>query len=210
MPRPRFQKVPEEKRTRLLRVAAQEFAARGFEGASLNQILEQAGVSKGVAYYYFDDKADLFATVVRHYLEQTRSGVDLATIEVTAESFWPVVAALYRQQFQQAVEQPWMLGLLKAAAALPPDAPAAGALADITNEVRAWLTGLLEKGREVGVVRQDLPDDLLLALILAVDDATDRWLLARPERLHEAAIDGLVALVVDTWKRLVAPAPGLV
>ncbi len=208
MPRPRFLRLPHERRTRLLEVAAQEFAAYGFEGASLNQILEQTSVSKGAAYYYFDDKADLFATVVRHYFEQTRGDVDLAMIEVTAESFWPLVSALYRQQFMQAIEHPWLLRLLKSAATLPPDVPAAGALADITGEVHAWLTMLLEKGREVGLVRQDLPPELLLALILAVDDATDRWLLSRRERFDQTEIEGLVALMVDTWKRLLVPARG--
>ena len=57
MPRPRFQKLAEEKRHHLLETAAKAFAAHGYEGASLNQILEQAGISKGATYYYFDDKA---------------------------------------------------------------------------------------------------------------------------------------------------------
>ncbi len=50
MPRPRFYKLPEEKRERILEAAAKEFVAHGFEGASLNQILTAAGISKGAAY----------------------------------------------------------------------------------------------------------------------------------------------------------------
>ena len=56
MPRPRIARLAEDKRTRILEAAAKEFAAAGYENASLNRILEHAGLSKGAAYYYFDDK----------------------------------------------------------------------------------------------------------------------------------------------------------
>lgn len=60
MPRPRFQKLSIEKQQAILEAAAREFSAHGYEGASINKILETAQLSKGAAYYYFDDKADLF------------------------------------------------------------------------------------------------------------------------------------------------------
>ena len=62
MPRPRFEKLPPEKRETILETAAKEFAEFGYEGASLNQILAKSGISKGAAYYYFDNKED-FAIV---------------------------------------------------------------------------------------------------------------------------------------------------
>ena len=70
MPFSRFTKMPHEKRERLFTVAAQEFAAHGFEAASLNRILEEAHIGKSSAYYYFEDKADLFRTVVEYCLDQ--------------------------------------------------------------------------------------------------------------------------------------------
>ena len=47
------------------RAALDEFAAHGFHDASLNRIIEAAGISKGSMYYYFDGKEDLFAHVTR-------------------------------------------------------------------------------------------------------------------------------------------------
>ena len=64
MPFARFGKLSPEKRERILEVAAQEFARHGYEDACINRILEQAEMSKGAAYYYFEDKVDLFCTVV--------------------------------------------------------------------------------------------------------------------------------------------------
>ena len=62
MARPRFRNLDRETRHRILETAAVEFASRGFEGTSLNQLIDRLGISKGSFYYYFDDKADLFTT----------------------------------------------------------------------------------------------------------------------------------------------------
>ena len=40
----------------ILRAALAEFAAHGFADASLNRIIEAAGISKGSLYYYFDTR----------------------------------------------------------------------------------------------------------------------------------------------------------
>ena len=69
MPRPRFERLDPERRGAVLDAAATEFAARGYDGASYNRIIERSGVSKGAMYYYFEDKADLYATVLGHALE---------------------------------------------------------------------------------------------------------------------------------------------
>ena len=45
MPRPRFQKLEAEKQERILMAAAVEFAQKGFEGASFNQILKAAEIT---------------------------------------------------------------------------------------------------------------------------------------------------------------------
>ena len=65
MPTKRFHNLDPDKRAAFLEAAAEEFATHGYTGASLNRIIERAGTSKGAMYYYFEDKADLYATVVR-------------------------------------------------------------------------------------------------------------------------------------------------
>jgi len=75
-----IEKLAPEKREHLLDVAAREFAIHGFANASNNCILEQAQMSKGATYYYFEDKVDLFCTVVRYasdYLQLSHLEVDL-------------------------------------------------------------------------------------------------------------------------------------
>ncbi|MEO7016185.1 MAG: TetR family transcriptional regulator [Leifsonia sp.] len=47
-------------RTAILKAAAEEFAERGYEAASLRAIARRAGVDSALVHHYFDDKADLF------------------------------------------------------------------------------------------------------------------------------------------------------
>ncbi|MDT3378009.1 TetR/AcrR family transcriptional regulator [Labrys portucalensis] len=44
--------------------ARRVFLAHGFEGASMNDIAKEAGVSKGTLYVYFENKERLFAAIV--------------------------------------------------------------------------------------------------------------------------------------------------
>lgn len=50
-------------RTTLLAAAAEVFAARGFHGASLDEIAETAGFTRGAIYKNFANKEDLFFAV---------------------------------------------------------------------------------------------------------------------------------------------------
>jgi TetR/AcrR family transcriptional repressor of nem operon len=60
----RRKRQPDVTRGRLLQAAFQEIYRRGFQGASLDTILEQSGVTKGALYHHFPDKAALGYAVV--------------------------------------------------------------------------------------------------------------------------------------------------
>lgn len=56
----------EEKATevRLLASALQVFSEKGYEGTSIREIIEGAGVTRPVLYYYFQNKEDLFVKLI--------------------------------------------------------------------------------------------------------------------------------------------------
>ena len=60
MPKQTFLNLPEEKRKVIVNAAIDEFAEYGFEGASINRIVANSGISKGSFYQYFEDKRDVF------------------------------------------------------------------------------------------------------------------------------------------------------
>jgi AcrR family transcriptional regulator len=67
--------TPERRRERtrnaLLDAAAEVFARRGFNGASLDEIAETAGFTRGAIYKHFEGKEDLFFALMDRLNEQS-------------------------------------------------------------------------------------------------------------------------------------------
>jgi len=56
----KFLNLKLEKRERILEASMKEFAQKGFENASTNEIVKAANISKGLLFYYFKNKKGLF------------------------------------------------------------------------------------------------------------------------------------------------------
>ena len=65
LPRRRRTHTPQARRSAILAAALEEFTARGYEGARLDDVAKRAGVAKGTIYLYFTDKEALFQELVR-------------------------------------------------------------------------------------------------------------------------------------------------
>ena len=64
MPKQTFYNLSKEKRNVIVDAAVNEFADYGFEGASINRIVANSGISKGSFYQYFEDKMDVFKSLI--------------------------------------------------------------------------------------------------------------------------------------------------
>lgn len=53
-------KLDSEKKRRIINSAMREFGEKGFDAASTNTIVKDAGISKGLLFHYFPTKKDLF------------------------------------------------------------------------------------------------------------------------------------------------------
>ncbi|MGW8249308.1 MAG: TetR/AcrR family transcriptional regulator [Anaerolineales bacterium] len=56
--------VSEERKNQILEAATRVFTQRGFDEARMDDIVEEAGLSKGALYWYFDSKEALITTIV--------------------------------------------------------------------------------------------------------------------------------------------------
>ena len=81
-----FKKLPPQKQAKIIDAALNEFADKGYQGASINTIVQTIGIAKGSIYQYFGDKSGLFLYVfsismelVKEYLRTVRD----TTIEKT-------------------------------------------------------------------------------------------------------------------------------
>ena len=65
-------------RERLLDAAAKVFARRGFAGASLEEIAEEAGLTKGAVYSNFSSKDDLIAALIDERVDDPLAAIPAA------------------------------------------------------------------------------------------------------------------------------------
>ena len=201
-PLQRFEKLSEEKQSRILAVAAQEFAQNGFHGASLNRIIAAAGVSKGAMYYYFEDKADLFVTVCRSFDALVMGDLDLQPDHLSAETFWPTWSELVRRALEVAMSNPAYVGLGKAFHELSPQEWTDGPIGRYIGQWLGELEAIVRRGQALDVVRVDLPASLLVELWMANATILERWTLARWDETPEGAREPLTLLSLDQMKRL--------
>jgi AcrR family transcriptional regulator len=163
-------------------------------------------MSNGAAYYHLQDKLDLFAADARSCIDRLRlidTELDLAALN--AQTFWPTFAELRRGPLLRTFEQPWLFAALRAAGRLPPEVLAREPMASVAQSFMAWVTAVVKRGQEVSAIRSDLPDELLFAWLDALDDASDRYFLARRAHLDRAAVAQLSNQTVDAMRRVMAP-----
>jgi AcrR family transcriptional regulator len=77
--------VSEERRQQILDAATKVFSRKGFDDARMDDIAEQAGLSKGTLYWYFKSKADLvYAIIDRIFQHGFQQAEALAGSDATA------------------------------------------------------------------------------------------------------------------------------
>ncbi len=183
---------------RLLEAATALFAERGFSGTPVQAIVERAGVTKPVLYYYFESKAGIFRAILDHAAHmQTEL---LARIAEAPGTVLDRFLLLYRSIYQGVVLYPDLFRLIHNLLFGPPDGVP-------PYDVMAFHRRMLELIRSIyaeGVSRGEVIDaefDEVAMLVLGLMDFCfhhDQLLAGppdprRPERLLRLAFQGLAA-----------------
>ncbi len=198
MPSRRFEKLDPHRQEAILAAAAEEFATHGYAGASLNRIVERSGISKGGLYYYFEDKADLFGTVLDAAVTRVLAAVGWEDPEYhTAEDYWERWRELTIRSLELLRDGAWYVRVVQAYPRLVAEPAAAAVLDRLTDRRAELMRALLERGRALGVVRTDVPLDLLVELTGAMADAGGRWIMERWDGLTETERQSLLEARLD-------------
>jgi len=64
-----FHNVEPDKQQRIIEVAMKHFAEAGYKDASTNKMVKEAGIGKGMLFYYFKTKYDLYIYLVHYGLD---------------------------------------------------------------------------------------------------------------------------------------------
>ena len=202
MARNRFDNLEPEKQEAILKVAGEEFAEKGFEAASINRIILRSGMSKGAVYYYFEDKADLFATTLERAIQRTMDEIGWFSLEVLGpDEFWDALLELTHRTMDWTRRDDWWMKLSRAYHRLQREAGAAAATRRLQEVGRGWWKSILKRGQALGMIRTDLPLDLLVEIAMGADQGGDRWMMEHWDEFSEEEtkriVDGRVDLLRD-------------
>jgi AcrR family transcriptional regulator len=178
-------------RTKLLDAARQVFAARGFHGASVEEIASVAGYSTGALYSNFGGKEDLFLSLMdrevsAHARELAEAVGRPPSVTERAEGgahFWMAFIEREREMFLLFMEF-WAYGVR--------DPKVRPHVAKHFAEVRAMLARLIAEGVNDLDVELTIPVEQLAVAIDALADGIARQKLADPD----AVPDELMASVL--------------
>lgn len=91
------------------------FLELGYEGASTDEIVRRAGVSKGTVYAYFPTKQDLFAAIIREECEHQAKSI-LGTID-TGKPIDQLLRALAKSFVSRFLGKPFIQDMFRLAMA---------------------------------------------------------------------------------------------
>jgi len=190
----------------LVLAAAQAFATDGYQSASLNEILQAAGWAKSSLYHYFDGKKALHDHVVAVLRARLGDGVTLPELDtLSAADFWPAMARLVDELGRSAARHPETrpLGVMYHR---DDSADTDSALQRLRTDVADWLARAVRRGLTLGLVRDDIPAELAVELVIAVLSVPDRWAVDRA--LHAPGGSDAARLSLTLIQGLIAPRQG--
>lgn len=189
---------------KLLESALHHFSEKGYTGTSIREIIESAGVTRPVLYYYFENKEDLFRRIVEmkfaEYVTQVQEKSEKCPN--TRERLLGVMSAA----FDMAEEQLEVVQLILQVFFAP---PAQGTPLD-RNRLGRKRFKLIEEIMREGIERNELSGGDAQALALIFIGIMEMHIMAKSNRpeihLTPALAEGLVNLFLSGAQYVETPA----
>ena len=154
---PRWRRRAADRPREILDAALTVFVEKGFAATKLDDVAVAAGISKGLLYRYFDNKAELFKEVIRQTLVTT-----IRDVGDRARASESAVAALdvFLAQLSAVAKDPRRSAIPKLIISESGSFPelAVFYLSEVIGPGVQQLTGLIHRGVESGEFRKVDPD----------------------------------------------------
>ncbi len=163
-----FQRLSEEKQSRILNAAVTQFAQHGYDQTSMNCVVREAGISKGSLFQYFNSKFDLFDTVVSYAMRLVKSRLRDQREATKDQPFSLRLTRVLETGFHFIREHP-LLSRIYFQMLHSGKAPySEGKLSGMHRESVGFLGRLIKEGIERGDLRNDLDVDKTAFLLNSV------------------------------------------
>ena len=196
---PRRKRQPNVTRERLLEAGFKEIYRRGFQGASLDTILDQAGVTKGALYHHFPDKAALGYAVVDEVVRDLLLQRWLGVLEAEPGDPISALQGMLKQRLAQLQPHEVELGcpLNNLGQEMSPlDERFRHRVAAIFQTWTDGFAEVLQRGQTEGSVRRDLdPRQAATFLVAAIEGSYGLAKSARSPAMLRSNLDFLSELL---------------
>lgn len=112
----KFESLVQEKQERIINAAIKEFVKSGYDKASTNEIVKEAGISKGSLFHYFNNKKDLYLYLLDHTLKVIENNI-YTEINFKETDIFNRIGQIGRTKLQVMTTYPQIFDFLKSAAA---------------------------------------------------------------------------------------------
>ena len=177
----------EAKSSELIEAARYVIARDGYAGASLRKVAARAGYSTGAVTYYFANKEEMVATVAEALFDEFDGWLDNQPSSLDMRAIFDRMIRWTTSGRGDA----WLVALQLLVRAAT-DRPLAAVIQKRYARFRRKLTTLIERWQSEGVVRSDIPADLLADQISAMGDGWTMIFPVEPNRFSSGRINALV------------------
>jgi len=108
----KFLNLNPEKQDRILNAALKEFAQKGYQNASTNEIVKEAEISKGLLFHYFNNKKGLYLFLHDHFLDIFMEEIH-AKINWSEKDIFKRYGDIARLKFEVYQKYPEMFSFIK-------------------------------------------------------------------------------------------------
>ena len=170
-----FRQLPPDKQERVLDAALAEFADQGYQAASLNRLVAQAGIAKGSLYQYFPNKEGIFRHIFQFALSRVQRLLTTVKDETLEAGFFVRLEKSLLAGVGFLREHPRIFGLyLKIQ--FDKNVPfREELLAAVRRHAAAYFASLVRRAKARGELRPGVPEPAVLFLL---DALFDRFLQA--------------------------------
>lgn len=192
IPQPELQ-PDESSRTRVAESALKLFAAKGYAETSVREIIEAAGVTRPVLYYYFENKAELFCYLVETEFTLLYQGMD--EIVARHSGCRERLKALVGFVFERAERAPEVVRFLLRFFFSPPDEPIRIDSEMLAQQRLHRIVAIMADGVTSGEIGGGDPG----ALALAFSGIMDLHVMAKARNSEITLNDDLGGALVDLF-----------
>lgn len=188
----------ESARDRIQRAAARLYAIRGFDGTSMREIAEAAGVTKPLVFYHFESKEKLYASILQEAIGScsTAGSVILDGPATATEK----VRSLLRHHVSIMREKPEVFAFVYQILTMPGDLPLGFDYRSAGRELFGQLVGIIEEGRGNREFRDVDPVAAAVVPMASLGMYAGALLSAYIDEIPEGLEDRLMSILLDGIK----------